>query len=148
MQKIGLVLLLVFISALVWAADNKAKDKTKSRDKILPPDTLVVRHDTPPKMIKEKDPKYPRLAKEGGFSGYVIIRAFIDETGKVEKVNRVKCNRPNMGFDEAAMKAVYESTFEPAELKGKPVGVWIKYKIRFDPEKGIKRGPINSADLQ
>lgn len=141
---------LIFVSmagfiALACAANTLAEDKSDSI--VLPSDTVVVRHDTPPKFVKEVEPEYPRIPKEAGFSGYVEIKAFVDSTGKILKV-LYRCNRPNMGFEEAALKATYQGELTPATLKGKPVGVWIRYKVTFHPKYGVMRRAINSYDLK
>jgi len=53
-----------------------------------------------------------------------------------------------MGFEESVLKAAYESEFEPAQLKKQPVGVWIKYRVTFDPKYGVKRKALTSHDLK
>ncbi len=117
-------------------------------DSELPPDTVVVRHDRPPTMIYEEEPEYPRLAKEGGFSGNVGLKVFVNNEGKPVKAKVVTIDRPNMGFEEAAIKAAYATRYEPARLAGKAVGVWITYRVIFDPTYGIKRTAISSHNLK
>ena len=84
---------------------------------------------------------------EGGFSSWVEVTAFVDTTGKIISAT-VRTNRPNMGLEDSVLKAAYESEFEPARLKKKPVGVWIKYRITFDPKYGVKRKALTSRDLK
>ncbi len=145
-MRINSILGCVFsLLILLSSANALAEDKADSI--VLPPDTVVIRHDTPPKFIKEVDPVYPRIAKESGYSAYVEIKAFVDSTGKILKIN-YKSNRPNMGFEEAAVKSAHKGELTPATLKGKPVGVWIKYKVTFHPKYGIMRRAINSYDLK
>ena len=36
-----------------------------------------------------------------------------------------------MGFDEAAVKSAYRSTFKPAMYKGRPVAIWYTYEVNF-----------------
>lgn len=87
-----------------------------------------------PAQIYEEIPEYPRLAREGGFTGYVIVQAYVDKNGEVKKAQAVKCNRPNMGFEEAAIKAAYKCKYRPAIQNGSPVGLWISYKVNFTLE--------------
>ncbi|MEZ5358568.1 MAG: TonB family protein [Candidatus Zixiibacteriota bacterium] len=84
-----------------------------------------------PAQIYEEIPEYPRLAMEGGFTGYVIVQAYVDKNGEVKKAQSVKCNRPNMGFEEAAVKAAYKCKYRPAIQNGNPVGLWISYRVNF-----------------
>ncbi|NMC43176.1 MAG: TonB family protein [candidate division Zixibacteria bacterium] len=82
-------------------------------------------------MISQGPAGYPRLAQAGRFTGVVIVKVYIDSTGVVRKAKTIKCNRPGMGFEEAAIKSAYQSTFEPAAYKGKPVGIWFEYEVNF-----------------
>lgn len=84
-----------------------------------------------PEMITEEKPEYPRLALEGGFTARVIIEAYVDENGRVKKAQAKHCTRPNMGFEEAAVKSAYNYTYRPAIQNGAPVGCWISYKVEF-----------------
>ena len=87
-----------------------------------------------PVQVYEEIPEYPRLAREGNFTGYVIVQAFVDKNGEVKKAQAVKCNRPNMGFEEAAVKAAYKCKYRPAIQNGNPIGVWISYRVNFTLE--------------
>jgi len=58
-----------------------------------------------PVLIYEAVPDYPRLAEEGGFTASVIVESFVGKDGNVKKARAVKTNRPNMGFEEAAVAA-------------------------------------------
>jgi len=49
----------------------------------------------------------------------------------VKKAVAVKCTRPNMGFEEAAVAAAYKYIYRPAIQNGDPVGVWIAYRVDF-----------------
>ena len=104
--------------------DIPEEDYLPSPDEFIPYEVL-------PEQIYEEKPEYPRLAQEGGFTSYVLMQAFVDKDGNVKKAQSVKCNRPNMGFEEAAVKAAYKNKYRPAIQNGSPVGVWISYKVDF-----------------
>lgn len=108
-----------------------AKPPGSKPSEIIPPDTVAIPYDREPKMISQGPAEYPRLAQAGRFTGVVIVKVYIDSTGVVRKAKTIKCNRPGMGFEEAAVKSAYKSTFEPAAYKGKPVGIWFKYEVSF-----------------
>jgi len=99
-------------------------------DYIPPPDSFIP-YEVYPEQIYEEIPEYPKLAQEGGFAGWVMIQAFVDENGSVKKAQAVKTNRPNMGFEDAAVKAAYKCKYRPAVQNGNPVGLWIEYKVDF-----------------
>jgi protein TonB len=102
-------------------------------EELIPPDSFVVL-EIEPVQIYEELPEYPRLAQEGGFTGWVLIQAFIDKNGDVKKAQAVKTNRPKMGFEEAAIKAAYKCKYRPAIQNGEPIGVWIAYRVKFTLE--------------
>ncbi len=86
-------------------------------------------YDTPPELISLIRPKYPKEARKENITGSVLVKAFINEKGIVEKTEISK------GIDqlnEAAINAVKKAKFKPAEYKGKPVSVWINLSIDFE----------------
>lgn len=99
-------------------------------EEVLPPDTFIWVEE-PPELVFEELPIYPRLAQEGGFSGWVVLHAYVNKQGEVKKAKAVKTNRSGMGFEEAAIKAAYKCKYRPAIQSGAPVGVWIAYKVEF-----------------
>ncbi len=104
--------------------DIPEDDYMPSPDEFVPVEEIPV-------QIYEEIPEYPRLAQEGGFTGWVKIQAFVDKSGNVKKAQSVQTNRPNMGFEDAAIKAAYKCKYRPAIQNGNPIGLWIEYKIDF-----------------
>jgi TonB family protein len=104
--------------------DIPEEDYMPSPDEFVPVEVY-------PEQIYEEIPEYPRLAQEGGFTGWVIIQAYVDKKGNVIKSQAVKTNRANMGFEDAAVKAAYKCKYRPAIQNGNPIGLWIEYKVNF-----------------
>jgi len=87
---------------------------------------------------------YPEGAKAQGIEGTVGLVLQIDETGKVIDVKVGQ--EANYGFDEAAIKAVEQMLFSPAEDANGPVAATIEFEYRFalSPEdKATDLPPIN-----
>lgn len=82
-----------------------------------------------PRFAVKTLPKYPRLARELGKEGTVLLRLTIDERGRLMDVEVLK--RAGSGFDEEAVRAVRESSFSPARIDGKPVRCRARLPIRF-----------------
>jgi protein TonB len=82
-----------------------------------------------PRFLNKAAPKYPRLARELGKEGTVLLRLTIDERGCLLNVDVVK--QAGSGFDEEAVRAVKSSTFSPAKKSGKPVMCRAQLPIRF-----------------
>jgi len=104
-------------------------------DDYMPSPDAFVAHEVEPEMIFEKQPVYPTLAQEGGFTATVTIQAFVDKNGVVKKAQVAKCTRPGMGFEEAAIKAAMECKYKPAIQNGNPIGVWVAYTMQFTIHK-------------
>ncbi len=78
---------------------------------------------SPPRPLAEyanRPPEYPPLARKRNQQGKVVVRAHIDVTGSVVRVEVFKSS----GFsalDEGAMKAIRKWKFEPSRSGGTPV---------------------------
>ena len=77
----------------------------------------------------QKKIKYPELAIKAGIEGRVIINAFVDEFGVV---NRAKIFKGiGGGCDESALDALLKTKFKPGLQRGKPVKVQVKVPVFF-----------------
>lgn len=83
-----------------------------------------------PRFAHRVLPKYPRLARQLGKEGTVVLRVTIDESGRPIAVEAIKT--AGVGFDEEAVKAVKASLFHPAKREGKPVICRAILPIRFE----------------
>jgi len=72
---------------------------------------------------------YPEIAKRAGVQGRVYVKAFVNEVGKVTKVELIR--GIGAGCDEAAMKAVNSVMFSPGKQRGKPVKVQVTVPVLF-----------------
>lgn len=82
-------------------------------------------------VVTHRDPLvYPEEAVEDKINGSVTLRILVKSTGRVGQVNVVN-SEPQGLFDQSALAAVRSWVFQPAELKGKPVNVWMKQRIQF-----------------
>lgn len=72
---------------------------------------------------------YPEIAKRAGVQGRVFVKAYVDEAGKVTKVELIR--GIGAGCDEAAMKAVNSVMFSPGKQRGKPVKVQVTVPVLF-----------------
>jgi protein TonB len=77
------------------------------------------------------DPEYPELARVARVDGQVILQAIVRKDGSVGDVSVIRVNRPNLGFEESAVKAVAQWRYEPALQNGKPVEVYFTVVVDF-----------------
>ncbi|GAB6195543.1 energy transducer TonB [Lysobacter xanthus] len=70
------------------------------------------------KPVKRVEPTYPPEAARAGTTGYVEVEFEVDPAGKVAAVSVVSA-KPTRTFEQAAVRAVKQWTFEPGGGKGK-----------------------------
>jgi len=105
--------------------------------RLVAPQTLMAAAPAPtgstltrPAIISSSRPIYPRLARESGWEGTVIIRTRINTNGRPSQVNiRKSCGHPTL--DQAAQDAVTHWTFQPAKDGNIPITKWVDIPIKF-----------------
>lgn len=92
---------------------------------------FVVYEDAPI-PLQQISPKYPAFAKQAGIEGqvYLEVEVFMDGTVGAINVKKSLMAGPG-GLDEAAIKAVKQWKYQPAQSNGKPVAVWITFPVDF-----------------
>lgn len=82
-----------------------------------------------PGFISRVLPRFPRMAREMGREGTVMLSLTIDNHGILQDVEVVEgCG---FGFDEEALRAVRASKFRPAVRNGKPIASRALLPVRF-----------------
>ena len=74
-------------------------------------------------------PDYPTLARQAEIEGRVVLKVTIDERGRV--ISAVVIRSDAQVFNNAAVEAVKQWTFEPAEQSGNPVKATIIVPLEF-----------------
>ena len=85
-----------------------------------------------PVQVYEENPAYTEMAERAGMEGVVWVRALIDNQGKVRDAIIQKASGTNAGFEEAALEAAYKNRYKPAIQNGRPIPVWVSYKVVFE----------------
>jgi TonB family protein len=92
-----------------------------------PPDVVQVEKE--PVLKKKTNPHYPEVALKAGLEGNVWVKLWVDVEGKVQAAEILKSD--NAVFNGAAIETARQWEFEPAQIKGKPVAVWVSVPFRF-----------------
>jgi protein TonB len=96
--------------------------------------------DVEPKLIKAGTPAYPKEALKAGQEGIVWVKVWVTAKGEPKEVEVLKSE--NTVFNQSALDAAKQYRFTPAEIKGKPVAVWVtipfKYKLAEKKETKAK----------
>ena len=95
------------------------------------PNVKFIPYDKAPKPKIPIRPVYPEIAQEAGIEGTVYIQFFIDAMGNVTEA-WVQKGIPNTGLNEAALSAVKNSKWKPAQQRDKKVGVWQTVPVKFE----------------
>ncbi|AFL87216.1 TonB family protein [Terriglobus roseus DSM 18391] len=83
-------------------------------------------------VLTKVQPKYPQSAKDAHISGAVVLRALIDETGKIQQLQLV--SSPDRALTESAMDAVRQWVYRPYLLNGNPTSVETNITVTFSFE--------------
>jgi TonB family protein len=105
-------------------------DTATARDSFPGPDEFVP-VDVLPEMIERVPPVYPDSCRLHEISGTLWVKALVDIDGKVRDAHIVKGSGTDCGLAEAALAAARKTRFKPALVDGRPVAVWVTYKVEF-----------------
>jgi TonB family protein len=84
----------------------------------------------PPVLKRFVEAEYPAELAARGISASVVLDVVIDEHGRVARATVLEPSA-HPEFDAAALSAVAQFEFEPAEIDGKPAAVEITYRYDF-----------------
>jgi protein TonB len=82
------------------------------------------------RVVEMRPPTYPPSARRQGIEGTVRVRVLVGPDGKVIQALVVKTSGDD-ALDAAALEAVVDWRFEPAQLDGEPVRSWASVPIAF-----------------
>lgn len=84
-----------------------------------------------PKVKNAANPVYPKMARKSGLEGRVEVSVLIGVDGRVTDARVLTESGANAGFEESALRAAYETIWEPASQNDRPVAIWVTYWISF-----------------
>jgi protein TonB len=85
--------------------------------------------DSQPMPFTAIRPDYPPAAENAGIEGQVLLKVYIDEAGRVRKIEVLQS--PDDSLTAAAVAAVEATRFRPAQVGGRPRAVAVHLPIRF-----------------
>jgi TonB family protein len=112
------------------------------KDVVAPAEPKLTRA---PTLLHFVEASYPEEARTAGLEARVLLEVDISVTGEVTRA--VVTGPAGHGFDEAALQAVQQFRFTPAEVDNKPSAVRISYAYEFVlkplAQEAPLEGPIN-----
>jgi len=103
--------------------DIAEEDYLPSIDEFVPVEIIA-------EMIYYETPPYPRLAEQAGLEGLVWVKALVGSDGAVRDAVVYKSSG-TPSLDDAAIAAAPKCKFKPAIQNGRPVAMWVTYKVEF-----------------
>jgi TonB family protein len=143
-NQLRIVLLLPAILVIVMCGTEAAYSQEKTTT-IVSPSLLnsvdsadiglatdsFISVDSMPEMISQVAPIYPIEEKSKGNEAEVWVRVLVGRSGSVLKATVMKPETGTESFQKAALDAAMQNKFKPATVKGKPVAIWVTYKVNF-----------------
>ncbi len=83
-----------------------------------------------PKLLHSVKPVHPEEAIRDSLEGKVFLKFIVNVDGSVSDVTVLRTIGPEV-FRQAAIDAISQFQFKPAEHNGKPVAVWMTQLIKF-----------------
>lgn len=129
--------LCVSLCALLFAVTGRAQDAG------VPTGVLTKA----PTLLKQVDAPFPPSMLDAGVGGTVVMEVDIGPDGRVLEARVVTGAAP--AFDEAALAAVKQFEFSPAEVDGQPASVRIQYSTTFlfRPQVVEVEAPLDAGAL-
>lgn len=106
------------------------RSETAAADNALPVPVPIFQLSNMPRFLHKVLPVYPKILKHRGItSGRVTLSVLIDATGKIRNIQVLNSSHPE--FAQAAIDAINACSFQPADIKGKPVATRLKIPFKF-----------------
>ena len=87
----------------------------------------------PPRLLERIQPDYPELAMRARRECTVVLESIIGKGGQVLDIKILRgCG---LGFDEAALDAVYQWRYTPTLINGRPVEVIANVTVHFELQR-------------
>jgi len=90
-------------------------------------------------------PRYPAAAMEHGLAGMVVLAVDVDASGRATAVE-VERSEPAGVFDQAAIDAAWQWTYQPEIRGGKPVAGHVRVPFKF--ELDTSPSPTEDSDTR
>ena len=114
-------------NTVATAPDNEKLNDSDANSLPIPTDEYLV--SKMPSVVSEIRIPYPPEAKAKKIEGKVVLELLIDAFGQVRDAKLV--SGPGFGLNEAALAAIRQFKFRPAEVEGKAVAVRIPFTYNF-----------------
>lgn len=106
--------------AVVFASNAEARARAKNRCVDVETEAPARDGITPPVAIRRVQPRYPLNSQMDEVGGLIIVSYTVNADGTVADA-KIVCADPRKRFEAAALDAIREWRFQPAQQRGQPV---------------------------
>ena len=131
----ALLALATTAQARAAATDSQIDARSAGPAPETDPDAVALELYTPPHNTSLTKPNYPRSAATQGKEGWVRLNFMVDTEGKAYEI-AVTDSIGDPVFQEAAVRALGQSDFEPANFQGQPLDAGHSVTYQFEMEGG------------
>jgi periplasmic protein TonB len=86
-----------------------------------------------PVQLNKVTPDYPPEAFEKGITGTIWIKILVDTLGIVSEPTILRDRGDSIEiFEKSAIEAALKTKWKPATENGRPIAVWVTYKVDFN----------------
>ena len=86
---------------------------------------------TKPILLASSKPLYPRVAREAGWEGTVVVRTLIDMEGNPRET-KISKSSGHPSLDQSAIEAIKMWKFQPAKDGNIPISKWVDIPVKFN----------------
>jgi TonB family protein len=98
-------------------------------------------------IARALEAEYPPLLRDAGIGGTVMVWFFVDESGKVARL-QVNESSGHKALDDAALRVGSAIEFTPALNEGKAVPVWISLPITFATDGPAEKAAAEVSEVR
>lgn len=108
---------------------EKPRERKIARSEVSPLQKGALQ-DWNPNELKNPAPVYPRLAREAGWQGVVVLKVLVDRSGRAAQVEVEKSSGYSV-LDQSALKTVRQWRFRPTRFGRLSFSSSIQIPVRF-----------------
>ncbi len=121
-----------FLPLPIHAGDVvKQAPAAEPREEAQPVEEAKIEVDHMPVPTATVQPTYPEKARKAGVQGMVVLKVKVSDIGSVESVQVEEGVTEHPELEEAAVAAVKQWRFEPAQKDGRPVAIEVAIPVQF-----------------
>ena len=114
----------------VYQEEEKVEEETEIKKSMINPPNQGAKVEAQPDYLKNPAPLYPRLARQRGWEGIVLLKVFVQKDGLPIEVKIEKSSGHTI-LDQSAVRTIKEWKFLPARVSNMAFSSWVQIPVRF-----------------